>query len=193
MNTKVMKITILAVIMIMIAVTLTGCTNPLNKEENTKNELEGLAVWSSEGEDYTDYKKCEEIAGVEFYYPSNYTSVGKSTQPMYMDPDILGSSVNLVSADMVNAMTFEGYIDASILGIKKQMTVNGDINKEYINLNGVKACKLDYVATSKGQTMKLTQAAILKDKKAYVLTLGGLQKDAEAMQPKIDKMIKSFK
>lgn len=193
MNTKVMKITILAVIMIMIAVTLTGCTNPLNKEENTKNELEGLAVWSSEGEDYTDYKKCEEIAGVEFYYPSNYTSVGKSTQPMYMDPDILGSSVNLVSADMVNAMTFEGYIDASILGIKKQMTVNGDINKEYINLNGVKACKLDYVATSKGQTMKLTQAAILKDKKVYVLTLGGLQKDAEAMQPKIDKMIKSFK
>lgn len=193
MNKKAIKVTILAIIMILAVLVLTGCTNPLNKEENAqKNELEGLAVYTA-GEDYTGYTKCEEIAGVEFYYPSNYVSVGKSTQPMYMDPDILGASVNIVSADMVSSMTFEGYIDASILGIKKQMTVEGDVNKEYINLNGVKAGKLDYVATSQGQTMKITQVAILKDSKIYILTLGGLKEDAEELQPKIDKMIKSFK
>lgn len=193
MNKKVIKITILAIIMIMAVVALTGCANPLNKEDNTKNELEGLAVWTLEGEDYTDYTKCEEMAGVEFYYPSNYTSVGKSTQPMYMDPDILGASVNIVSADMVSAMTFEGYIDASLAGIKKQMSVKGDINKEYINLNGSKAAKLEYTATSEGQTAKITQVAILKNSKVYILTLGGLASDAEALQPKVDKMIKSFK
>lgn len=189
MNKKIMKLTVLAIIMVIGVLALTGCAN---KENTQKSELEGLTVYTAE-EDYTGYTKCEEIAGVEFYYPANYVSVGKSTQPMYMDPDILGASVNIVSADMVSSMTFEGYIDASILGIKKQMTVEGDVNKEYINLNGVKACKLDYIATSKGQTMKITQVALLKDSKVYILTLGGLKDDAEELQPKIDKMIKSFK
>lgn len=189
MNKKLMKLTILAIIMVVGVLALTGCAN---KENTEKNELEGLAVYTAE-EDYTGYTKCEEMAGVEFYYPSNYVSVGKSTQPMYMDPDVLGASVNIVSSNMVSSMTFEGYIDASILGIKKQMTVEGDISKEYINLNGVKACKLDYIATSQGQTMKITQVALVKDSKVYILTLGGLKDDAETLQPKIDKMIKSFK
>lgn len=189
MNKRVMKLVILAIIMVLGVLVLTGCAN---KENTEKDNLEGLAVYTAE-EDYTGYTKCEEMAGVEFYYPSNYVSVGKSTQPMYMDPDVLGASVNIVSADMVSSMTFEGYIDASILGIKQQMTISGDVNKEYINLNGAKACKLNYVATTKGQTMTITQVALLKDSKVYILTLGGLKDDAETLQPKIDKMIKSFK
>lgn len=193
MNKKVLKITTLTIIMIIAVLALTGCANPLNKEGNSKNDLEGLAVWSSEGIDYSDYTKCDKMSGIEFYYPSNYTSVGKSTQPMYMDPDILGASVNLVSSDMSKAMTFEGYIDASIAGIKRQMSIQGDVSKEYINLNGVKAAKLEYTATSEGQTAKLTQVAIVKNSKVYILTLGGLATDAEALQPKIEKMIKSFK
>ena len=135
----------------------------------------------------------DEVAGVEFYYPENYVSVGTDTQPLFMDPEIVGASVNLVTADMPDAMTFDGYIEASILGIKNQMTVEGDINKEYVNVNGVKAAKLDYVATSSGQTMALTQVAIEKSGKVYVLTAGSLKDDAEAMQPKIENMIKSFK
>lgn len=184
---KSMKLIVLMIIMVMGVVTLTGC----GKTETT-DDLSGLAVYNVD-EDMTGYTKCEAMAGVEFYYPENYTSVGKATQPTYMDPEILGASVNVVSQAFPSSLTFEGYIDASIASVKQQMTIEGDINKEYINLNGTKAAKLDYKATASGQTMVLSQVVILKDSKVYLLTVGSLEKDAEAFAPKMEKMIKSFK
>ena len=194
MSKKLTKSILLIIIMVIAVIGLTGCTaNPFtNSEDKGDGELGQLVAYTAE-QDYTGYTKCEAMAGVEFYYPSNYVSVGTSTQPMYMDPEIPGASVNLVSSDMPSSFTFEGYIDASIIGIKSQMTIEGDINKEYINLNGVKAAKLDYVATSEGQTMTITQVALEKDEKVYILTVGGLQSDAEAIKPKMEKMVKSFK
>lgn len=197
MNKKTIKLVTLIAIMILVVITLTGCTakpGKLTKDEktSTKDELSSLTSYVQD-EDMEGYSKCEQMAGIEFYYPSNYSSVGKSTQPMYMDPDILGASVNLVSETVPSTFTFEGYVDASIIGIKKQMTINGDIDKEYINLNGNKACKLEYVATSSGKTMKITQVVLVKNSKAYILTVGSLKEDAEALQPKLEKMIKSFK
>ena len=111
----------------------------------------------------------------------------------YMDPEILGANVNVASDNFPSSYSFENYVDASIVGIKAQMQISGDINKEYINLNGRKAVKLEYVATQSGYTMKCTQVLVVKDKKAYALTVVSLEKDAEALQPKLDKMIKSFK
>ncbi len=74
------------------------------------------------------------------------------------------------------------------------MTIKDDeVKTDYINLNGRKAAKLSYVATSEDQTMIITQMAIVKDSKVYILTVGGLEKDAERIQPKMDKIIKSFK
>lgn len=189
MNKKTIKFITLAIIMIIGIVTLAGCG--LTKDEE-KSDLSTLAVYNAD-ENMDGYTKCEEMAGVEFYYPSNYVSVGKSTQPMYMDPDIAGASVNIVSDNMPSSMTFEGYIDASLIGIKKQMTIDGDINTEYINLNGAKAAKLTYIATSQGQTMDITQIALVKNSKVYILTVGSLKNDAEAMKPKLEKIIKSFK
>ncbi len=184
---KTMKMLMLIAIMVIVAVTLTGCGN-----SNEKDNLEGLAVYTVD-EDLTGYTKCDEIEGIEFYYPSNYTSIGKAGQPAYMDPEIVGANVNMVSADFPSTYSFENYVDASIAGIKGQMTISGDINKEYINLNGRKAVKLDYTATQSGYSMKCTQVLVVKDKKAYALTIVSLAKDAEALQPKLDKMIKSFK
>lgn len=180
----------LMLILVVAVVTLTGCS--MTKEGMT-NDLEGLAVYTA-SEDMTGYTKCEEMEGIEFYYPSNYVSVGKDAQPMYMDPEIAGASVNLVSDNFPSAFTFEGYIDASIIGIKNQMTVKGDISKEYINLNGVKAGKIEYVATTDDENyMKLTQVIIVKESKAYILTVGALENDYEALKPKLEQMVKSFK
>lgn len=184
---KSMKLIVLMIIMVMGVVTLAGC----GKTEETDN-LSGLAVYTAD-EDMTGYKKCEDMAGVEFYYPDNYISAGKSTQPTFADPEIIGASVNIVSQAFPSSLTFEGYIDTSIASVKKQMTIEGDINKEYINLNGRKAAKLDYKATASGNTMVLSQVVILKDSKVYLLTVGSLEKDAESFKPKMEKMIKSFK
>lgn len=190
MNKKLTKWIVLALIMVVTLVTLAGCGK--TAEDKKTDALEGLAVYTQD-EDMTDYTKCTEMEGVEFYYPAGYVSVGKTTQPMYMDPEILGASVNLVSSEFSSAFTFEGYIDASILGVKNQMSVEGDIQKEYINLNGQKAAKLTYTATSEGQKMTLTQVVIVKGDKAYILTLGSLVQDAEKFAPKAEKMVKSFK
>ncbi len=182
---KLMKLTVLMIIMVMGVVTLTGCGN-------ASDDLSKLAVYTAD-ENMDGYTKCDKIEGIEFYYPSNYTSVGTSKQPTFMDPEILGASVNLISDNFPSSYTFEQYIEASIAGVKQKMTVNGDIKTEYINLNGTKAAKLDYVATASGQTMKITQIALLKDSKVYILTTGSLESDAESFAPKMEKIIKSFK
>lgn len=189
MNKKLTKAMLLIMIMVLAVVTLTGCGEDATKT----NDSENLPVYSAD-EDMTGYTKCEQMAGVEFYYPSNYISVGKATQPIFSDPELIGASVNLASSTFPSAYTFEGYIDASIATLKKQMTtISGDIEKEYINLNGNKACKLTYVMTAQGKSMQATQILIVKDSKAYALTLGCLLEDKEAFQPKLEKMIKSFK
>ena len=177
----------LITMMIILAVSLTGCGNT-----NENDNLEGLAVYTVD-EDLTGYTKCEEVEGIEFYYPSNYTVQKAGGNTAYMDPEILGANVNVVSADFPSNYSFENYVDLSIEGIKAQMSISGDINKEYINLNGRKAVKLDYIATQSGYSMKCTQVLVVKDKKAYALTIVSLEKDAEALQPKLDKMVKSFK
>lgn len=185
MNKKLVKVIALMMIMLLAVVTLAGCGN-------NSNDLSGLKSYTAD-EDMTGYKKCSEMEGVEFYYPENYVSRGTSKQPIYTDPEILGASVNLATSTYPSAYSFEEYIDASIEAVKKQMTINGDVEKEYINLNGNKACKITYVASSQGQTMKLSQVVIVKDTKAYALTLGSLENDFEAFTPKMEKMIKSFK
>ena len=187
---KLTKLGLLAVIMLITVMLLTGCGQ--QGEEQKKDELEGLPVYTEE--ETSDYTTFTEMAGVELKYPSNYKSIGKSTQPMFVDPDVTGASFNLVSDNFPSALTFEGYVEASLPGIKSQMTIkDNNINVEYINLNGRKAAKLDYVASSQGQTMALTQVLIKKDNKAYILTLASLEADKDKVSEKFDKIIKSFK
>ncbi len=194
---KILKKSILLVIIVLALVTLTGCSfnfgglNGQTANEQAK-DIEGLPVYTAD-EDMTGYTKCEEMEGIEFYYPSNYMSVGKAEQPMYMDTEILGASVNLVSSEFPSAFSFEGYVDASVLGIKEEMEINGDVETEYINLNGVRAAKLEYTTNVEEESMKVVQVLVLKDEKAYILTIGGYEDDFAELQPKMDKMIKSFR
>lgn len=185
---KLTKLGLLAVIMLVVVMLLTGCAN---KQEDEKDNLEGLAVYTAE--ETSDYETFNQIEGVEFKYPSSYVSVGKESMPIFAEPDVPGATINVVTTDFPSVLTFEGYIDASIPGIKQKMDIEGEINKEYINLNGMKAAKLDYTASSEGYKMNITQILIKKENKAYVLTLGALEKDKEAVSEKFEKIIKSFK
>ena len=183
------KVIISMIVIFAIIVLAIGGYFIFNSTKEVSN-INDLPVYTYEEDDnYTNYT---EMAGIEFSYPSNYKSVGTSTQPTFMDPEIQGASVNLVSDNSQN-LPLENYMDLSIENIKKVLTVNGEIEKEYINLNGVKAGKIVYEATQSGINMKLTQVVIIKDSKAYILTIGSLPKDNETMQEKTDKMIKSFK
>lgn len=198
------KITIFfAIVIILLGLFgLTGCNlleNNDNKEENKvevqeENSLDGLAVYQEEED--ANYKLCEDMEGITFKCPSNYTSVGKSSsQPIYMDPDVSGASVNVVSENMPSMLSFEGYIEASKTSVKNQsqMTILGDITTEYINLNGVKAAKLIYQAKQSNMELDITQIVLEKEGKVYVFSLGGLTKDREVLAPKFDKIIKSIK
>ncbi|MCI8481597.1 MAG: DUF1795 domain-containing protein [Clostridia bacterium] len=189
---KLTKLGLLAVIMLVTVMLLTGCgNNALNQGSKDEDSVEGLAVYTAE--ETPDYTTFDQMEGIELKYPSNYVSVGKESLPMFMDPDVLGATINIVTSAFPSAMSFEGYVDASIPGLKQQMKIDGDIKKEYINLNGRKAARLDYVAVTEGKRMNVTQILIKKDNKAYVLTLGALETDKETVSPKFEKIIKSFK
>lgn len=183
------KLALLAVIMLVAVLILTGCG--LTDKGDSKDELSGLEVYTEE--ETPDYATFDEIEGITFKYPSNYKSIGKESMPMYMDPDVAGATINVVTSDFPSSLTFEGYVEASIPGIKQKMTINGDINTKYINLNGQKAARLDYEASSSGVTMNITQVLIKKDGKAYILTLGALTSDKDKVSEKFEKIIKSFK
>lgn len=186
---KLTKLSLLAIIMLVVVMLLTGCAN--NQVDKKEDDLAELPVYTAE--ETPDWATFNEVSGVEFKHPSNYQSIGQESLPILMDPDVPGATVNIVTTEFPSVLTFEGYVDASIPGIKSEMDIQGDIKKEYINLNGTKAARLDYVATSEGHTMSLTQILIKKEDTAYVLTLGCLEKDKDAVSEKYEKIIKSFK
>lgn len=188
------KLGLLAIIMLIAVMLLTGCGNN-DTTEGGKGELDNLTVYTAE--ETPDWSTFDKISGIEFKYPANYKSIGTSSMPMYMDPDVAGATLNVVTSSFPSSLSFEGYVDASIPGIKSQMSINGDIKVDYINLNGQKAAKLDYEATSQGQTMSITQVLIKKNGNAYILTLGMLKSDKDAntsgINEKFEKIVKSFK
>lgn len=189
------KLGLLAIIMLIAVMLLTGCGNNDTKTGEKGDSLDGLAVYTAE--ETPDWSTFDEMSGIEFKYPANYKSIGTSSMPMYMDPEVVGATLNVVTSSFPSSLSFEGYVDASIPGIKTQMTINGDIKVDYINLNGQKAAKLDYEATSEGQTMSITQVLVKKDGKAYILTLGMLKADKDAntsgINERFEKIVKSFK
>lgn len=188
------KLGLLAIIMLIAVMLLTGCGNN-DTTEGGKGELDNLTVYTAE--ETPDWSTFDKISGIEFKYPANYKSIGTSTMPMYMDPDVEGATLNVVTSSFPSSLSFEGYVDESIPGIKSQMSINGEVNVDYINLNGQKAAKLDYEATSRGQTMSITQVLIKKNGNAYILTLGMLKADKDAntsgINEKFEKIVKSFK
>ena len=86
---KLTKLGLLAVMMLVVVMLLTGCAN----KQEEKDNLEGLAVYTAE--ETPDYKTFDQIEGIEFKYPSNYTSVGEESLPIFIDPDVPGATIKI--------------------------------------------------------------------------------------------------
>ena len=188
------KLIVLAFMLVVALLGLSGCQNNNNTTNNTgenSDELKGLTVYTAENkEGYTEYSGSIDA---KFSYPTNWISVGKDEQPVFMSSDGKGKSVNVSYADYPEAMSFEGFIEASKLGIKNQMTIIGDINHEMINLNGRKACRLDYVAQqSETVNVNIIQAVFVDGGKVYILTVAANSDYYEEAKPELDTIIKSF-
>ena len=181
------NVRILIIVVAIIICGIVGVYIYINVQENNLSKLE---VYNYEED--SNYTKYTDMEGIEFSYPSNYKSVGTSTQPTFMDPDINGASVNLISEDSQN-LSLKNYIKSSLASIKSSLDIQGDIEEKYINLNGIEAAKLDYITKQNNVDVKITQVILIKSKTAYILTVGCLPDDIEQMQEKTDKIIKSFR
>ncbi len=189
MKKNINTVVAISVILIIALIGLSGCQNKNNTENG--NELEGLAVYTAENkEGYTEYSGSIDA---KFSYPSTWVSIGKDEQPVFTSAKGDGSSVNLSSAEFPEAISFEGFIEASKLGITNEMTIVGDIKQEMVNLNGRKACRLDYVAQqSENVNVNITQEVFVDNGKVYILTVAANADNYDEAKTDLETIIKSF-
>lgn len=166
---------------------LTGCG--LASEEKTEDLSNLPVVNAEENEGFTTYN---DKSGVSFAYPSDWISMSDD-MPMFYNPDGTGTSVNMTSEKVMTSISFSGYMEAAKTQVKKQMSVQGDIAQTELNLNGRRAYKLEYTATSEGITLKVNQVVIRDGETIYILTAGAPTDAYEAQKATLDKIMATFK
>ena len=200
MKKDILKKSLIVLIMLISVVVLSGCGNN-NGENNTNNEnnstttddLSSLPVYNMETvENYTEYK--DEASGAIVNYPSGWETLDQDGQKLFRDSTLTGASLNINSADIPEAMSFDAFIGASIEGIKQQMTIDGDVKQEWINLNGRKAAKIDYAAKQTDSTnVTIEQIVFIENNKAYILTIAVLSDNYDLVKTDIVNIVKSFR
>ena len=200
MKKDILKKSLIVLIMLISVVVLSGCGNN-NGENNTNNEnnstttddLSSLPVYNMETvENYTEYK--DEASGAIVNYPSGWETLDQDGQKLFRDSTLTGASLNINSADIPEAMSFDAFIGASIEGIKQQMTIDGDVKQEWINLNGRKAAKIDYAAKQTDSTnVTIEQIVFIENNKAYILTIAVLSDNYDIVKADIENIVKSFR
>lgn len=182
-----MKKLALGVIILLVALfVLTGCSTTEEKQD----DLAGLPVVNAEeNEGFTTYT---DKSGVSFAHPDNWISIG-GDMVMFLSPDGSGTSVNMTSENVTSAISFSGYIEAAKVKVKAEMNVDGEIAQTEINLNGRKAYKLEYAASSQGVSMKVIQVVIRDGETMYILTVGSTTEGFEQQRATLDKIVASFK
>ena len=202
MKKDILKKSLIVLMMLVSVLVLSGCGN--NNEENNNNtnnesnsttadDLSSLPVYNMETlENYTEYK--DEASGAIVNYPSGWETLDQDGQKLFRDSTLTGASLNINSADIPEAMSFDAFIGASIEGIKQQMTIDGDVAQEWINLNGRKAAKIDYVAKQTDSTnVTIEQIVFIENNKAYILTIAVLSDNYDLVKTDIENIVKSFR
>ncbi len=196
-----LKRSLLAVMAIVVLFALTGCGNKKTNEnktdgsteENSTSDLANLPEYKMDStEDTQEFQDAS--SGAKFNYPAKWEVIEQDGQKLVRDSSLTGASVNVNSADLPDSMTFDTFIAVSIQGLKQQMTIEGDVSQEWINLNGKRAAKLDYAAKQTDATnVNIEQIVFKNDKKVYILTTAVLADNAEVAQPELQKIVKSFR
>ena len=187
MKQKLKRFSALALMLVLTILLLTGCAT----EEVDLSSLEQVNDLIED--ENTDFAKYTHTTGVSFKYPSTWVSVGNEEQPMFLNSDGTGSSVNLVTEKLPSGIDFERYINISKVNIKAQMDVSGEIEQEEIALNGAVAYKLSYEAETEGVSLKLVQIAINVADTVHILTVGSRAEDYAAISDVLENIISSFK
>lgn len=192
MNKKSTQIMIvIGAILAIIILAVVGSYYLANKDvKNNIDNLDDLEVYTEE-EDTIGYETYTETRGITFKYPETYTKTRVNGLTMYMDPDIPGVTLNLIKTSGVS--TIDGMDKIYPQQLKSKMNIQGEVQQEYINLNGNKAYRVDFIAEENGIIMEGTQIMLVKDKTGYVLTLGVAEDDSYEVEDTFDTIIKSLK
>ena len=186
MKTKLKTMLVVLVALLLSALLLTGC---MDKEENipvVNSEI------TAETEGYTTYTYGDD--NIQFSYPDTWVSVGTDDTPLFLDNNGTGTSAGIVIEEIPSSISFDGYIEAAKIQVKSQLTVEGDINQEKINLNGREAYQLSYVAKSdEDNTVSILQTIIKEDNTVYALTVGTLQDNYEDLKETIETISASLR
>ena len=205
MKTKLKTMLVVLVALLLSALLLTGCMGeeenvqtPSNNQEESVNstEEENIPVVNSEitaeTEGYTTYTYGDD--NIQFSYPDTWVSVGTDDTPLFLDNNGTGTSAGIVKEEIPSSISFDGYIEAAKIQVKSQLTVEGDINQEKINLNGREAYQLSYVAKSdEDNTVSILQTIIKEDNTVYALTVGTLQDNYEDLKETIETISASLR
>ena len=111
-----------------------------------------------------------EAANYTICYKSDWTSAIADDNPnmiVFSSTDNLGI-INVITEDLTTKYTLDEYVDASIYNIKSILNLtDGDIGKEKVSINGVKAYRISYIAS---EITRIVQTIFLSDSTAYIVS-----------------------
>lgn len=178
---KLNKIGALICMILVIAISLTGCEfgkKDSNKTEINKTELEG----------YTEYVHS---SGIKFSYPTEWQDLGSTSQPAFVDTTA-GTSVNYLSEEVPKTYNLTTYMAAAVANVKAEMEVVGDLEEQDVKLNGRDTSIIKYTVTQSGSNVVIKQACFLDDGYAHILTTATLESNYEKEAETMDNIISSF-
>jgi len=176
------KILTLSVLMIVVAVLLTGCTNPFSKNDNsTENNTVTNTTTNSPAllDGYTTYDGKK----YSIQYSNDWTAQEDTTSSYPTDVFLSASGLSRVSVTLENlpiVYTLDQYTNASITNLQNNYTVS-EVNKDKVTVNGYDAYRISYNMTVSGKTTAIMQTILVNNKTGYVLTYSGSDADGETV------------
>lgn len=201
-KTQRIAIIILAVLLIasIIALVITVMNSSKTKEEDNKSKEE-QQVQSTELIGLPEYKvsrvanflEYEGTNGIKFSYPFDWISAGTDESPLFIKNDENAISVNVLNTEYPTGLDFNYYLSQTKENLLATIQVEGDPTQEIINLNGRKACRIDYVASQDDSRLRVTQVVLVVDDQVYILTTTVVADKYEEVKSDLENIIKSFR
>lgn len=145
--------------------------------------------------DLTGYTVYTHSSGVQFAYPETWKSLSTSSSKPVFSNSENGTNVNLLSETVPTGYDLKSYMNASISNVKTQMSnkLDGDIENQYVKLNGKDASIITYILTQNNTKVRIKQVCFIDDNTAYILTTAALEDNYSQDSEIINNIISSFK
>ena len=192
----------LALVILALVVSIVVIANNKSNSENTENQpdiiqnedkedLTGLPVYKSGR--IPNYIEYVAESGARFYYPYGWISAGTEESPIFVKNDDSVASVNFMTTEYPTGVEFNYYLEKTKESLTANVTLDGDASQQFINLNGKKACRVDYVAVQDDTKLKVTQIIFVEDDTVYILTTTADLEKYENVKQELENIIKTFK